>query len=661
MPLSDNLPVIDDRTYAEVVEEIRTRIPRYTSEWTDLNDSDPGMTLAQLFAWLTEMQIFRMNQVPKLNYLKFLELVGIELDVANAATARVTFPVDSAYSRATTIVPARTQIAAEEVENGPVLFELDQALIAIRASLIAVQSFDGFVYRDLTDRNTGDATFLPFGSSIGDDAALYLGFSESLPATTFKLTFWSQKTQAGIPVLKCSESEAFQTSRIAWEIWDGREWLELTILKDETSKLTRTGDVVMQGPEEGLAQSSIAGRIEDPLFWLRARVTRNAFQKPPALLAVRTNTGLVTQAETLEFESLGGSNGETNQTFRLADSPVLPGSLQLEVDEGQEGYQVWTEVDDFAGSGPDDRHYVLNRATGEVRFGNGRKGRIPVGNPRSARNVRARIYQVGGGANGNAAAGLISALQSRVDGIVEDAVGNLFAAAGGTEEETVDSAIERAPSTLKSQERAVTAEDFEALSLRAAAVSRARALPLFHPDYPGIEVPGVVTVIVVPDVDDPAPTPSEGTLNAVCAVLNERRLLTTEVHVSGPTYKTVSVDAEIIADDTADLAEVKEHALESLKLYFDPRHGGEESDPSLDNDDPARSGGGWPFGGDIYYSLLYRRLLAAGVKRIQSLTVTFDGEKAPPCQDVQVGTGLLLVSGEHSIDVQYDHEQADSL
>ncbi|MGI9394743.1 MAG: hypothetical protein ACR2OY_08855, partial [Boseongicola sp.] len=125
-------------------------------------------------------------------------------------------------------------------------------------------------------------------------------------------------------------------------------------------------------------------------------------------------------------------------------------------------------------------------------------------------------------------------------------------------------------------------------------------------------------------------------------------------------YKTVSVQADIIADDTADLAEVKEQALESLALYFDPRHGGEASDPTLALDDPTRSGGGWPFGGDIYYSLLYRRLLAAGVKRIQSLTITLDGEEAAPCQDIPVGKGILLVSSDHSIDVQYDFAEADS-
>ena len=59
MPLTDYLPSIDDRQYDDIVTEIRTRIARYAPEWrpgdsawTDVNDNDPGITIAQVFAWL---------------------------------------------------------------------------------------------------------------------------------------------------------------------------------------------------------------------------------------------------------------------------------------------------------------------------------------------------------------------------------------------------------------------------------------------------------------------------------------------------------------------------------------------------------------------------------------------------------------------------------
>jgi len=116
MPLKDALPVLDDRRYDDIVAEIRTRIPRYTPEWrpqwNDLNDNDPGMILAQTFAWLSEMLLFRMDRVPELQYLKFLQLIGIELLPAQPAAAEITFAVADNVTAPTVQVPTRTQVSA---------------------------------------------------------------------------------------------------------------------------------------------------------------------------------------------------------------------------------------------------------------------------------------------------------------------------------------------------------------------------------------------------------------------------------------------------------------------------------------------------------------------------------------------------------------------
>src|SRR3954464_10524238 len=89
MPLPDIQ--LDDRRFEELVAEARRRIPVYTPEWTDHNESDPGITLMQLFAWLEEMILWRMNRVPRKNFLKFLELVGLELRPPAPAHAELTF------------------------------------------------------------------------------------------------------------------------------------------------------------------------------------------------------------------------------------------------------------------------------------------------------------------------------------------------------------------------------------------------------------------------------------------------------------------------------------------------------------------------------------------------------------------------------------------
>ncbi len=655
MPLDALLPTIDDRRYDDIVAEARTRIARYTPEWTpvwtDVNDNDPGITLVQLFAWMTEMLLYRMGRVPEMNYIKFLQLLGIELTPAQPARVEVTFPVEETAAAATVAVPPGTQLSAEGAAGEPpILFETERALIAFKARLDRVQVFDGFAYQDVTALNDEfGAGFSPFSRTAQAGSALLLGFTtaDPFPATTeLDLAFWTDpvggqalSTAAAVQLCGLPRTPVFAPAQLAWEYWDGRTWATLTLIKDGTNALTQTGHVLLKTPAAGLVQPLAVGALADSRFWLRARVRTATYERAPRLLGVRTNTTAATQAETIRDEVLGGSDGSPNQLFVLGSRPVLAGSLRLEVDEG-DGFRTWTEVDDFFASGPRDRHFALNRSSGEVRFGNGFKGDIPAGNVANAGgNVVARTYRAGGGAEGNVAARRLTTLVTPVDGIDGGAVTNLQAAAGGSSEETLDEAKQRAPQTLKNKCRAVTPEDFESLAQQTGVVARARALPLYHPDFPGVEVPGVVTLLVVPEGDAPNPIPSEGTLRTVCAYLNQRRLLTTELYVIGPTYRLVEVEVDLIAGDASDLGQVQQAVEEALLDFFHPLTGGEE-------------GRGWPFGGNIFYSRVYNRVFTVpGVERIERLLIRLDGEEAPECRDVAIPPGELLYSTGHTVNV----------
>jgi hypothetical protein len=74
--LGMKVPKLDDVTFAQLVEEAIKRIPQYTSEWTDFNLHDPGITIIELLAWLVEMQIFHLDQVTEKHYETFLKLLG---------------------------------------------------------------------------------------------------------------------------------------------------------------------------------------------------------------------------------------------------------------------------------------------------------------------------------------------------------------------------------------------------------------------------------------------------------------------------------------------------------------------------------------------------------------------------------------------------------
>jgi hypothetical protein len=83
------IPELDDKTFDDLLNEARTLIPIYNKEWTNHNPSDPGMTLLELFAWLTEMVIYRLNQVPDENYLQFLELIGVDTTGAGDLESKI--------------------------------------------------------------------------------------------------------------------------------------------------------------------------------------------------------------------------------------------------------------------------------------------------------------------------------------------------------------------------------------------------------------------------------------------------------------------------------------------------------------------------------------------------------------------------------------------
>src|SRR5690242_7803887 len=111
MPLEQEAPQLDTHTYDQLRRKLLERIPRYLPEWTDYNESDPGVTLIELFAWLSEQLFFEMSRVPERSYIKFLKLLGQELRAAVPATAYLTF--QSLPNVAGSSVPDGAQFGAQ--------------------------------------------------------------------------------------------------------------------------------------------------------------------------------------------------------------------------------------------------------------------------------------------------------------------------------------------------------------------------------------------------------------------------------------------------------------------------------------------------------------------------------------------------------------------
>ena len=113
MPLPT--PKLDDRNFQDLVNETKRLIPRYCPEWTDHNVSDPGVTLIELFAYMVDLLLYRVNRVPQRNYIKWLEMLGIELEAPKPARTDVTFYLTGPQNEEI-VIPAGTEVGTVRTE-----------------------------------------------------------------------------------------------------------------------------------------------------------------------------------------------------------------------------------------------------------------------------------------------------------------------------------------------------------------------------------------------------------------------------------------------------------------------------------------------------------------------------------------------------------------
>ena len=642
MPLES--PDLDDRTFEDIFEELKSLIPRYTPEWTDYNEHDPGITMLQLFSSLAEVMIYRLNRVPEKNYIEFLRLIGEELMPASPAKANLTFKLKlpAAESSTTTLtIPKGTQVTAKGDDGKDLIFETNEELNSFAALVKKIVVNDTTGHVDGTSLyQTQDAYFYAFGSDPKVGSILYIGFDMPIPAKeVVKLRIELFTKDLPSPGAHCilDERYLFPSVKTNWEYWNGSSYTNLNVLEDGTRSFTKSGDLQFISPDvmSSLLNSPVDTDDKD-IFWLRCRLTDGHYEIAPRIRSICTNTVSASNVVTIRDEILGGSDNLPDQSFKLFNYPVLAGTLILHVDEGH-GFETWTEVEGFDASGPNDNHYTLKRENGTINFGSGTRGKIPAG---GFNNIKASVYRYGGGAAGNVGADTISDLLSTITGV--DTVTNPAAATGGRDEETLKEIKQRAPRELRAMDRAVTPTDFETISLGTPGirVAKAKALELYHPDYPGSKIPGVVTVIVVPYSLEKRPYPSENFIKTVCYHLNKHRLLTTELYVMAPCYEEISVEASIVVDINHGPGNVKLDILNRLSTFLNPLKGGP-------------NGTGWEFGRTLYYSEVFEEILnIPGVARIETVVIKKNGVSLPECRDVEISENSLIYSGVHTVLIQ---------
>ncbi|MEQ1502468.1 MAG: baseplate J/gp47 family protein [Myxococcota bacterium] len=129
-------PNLDDRRYADIVREARALIPQYCPEWTNLSDADPGMTMVQLFAWMTEMTIYRLNRVPDKTYVHFLNFIGEERRDARPAAVPLTFSPSNPDAHPVTELPPYTRASTRQASGAEALHYLTTDALTVHDAVI---------------------------------------------------------------------------------------------------------------------------------------------------------------------------------------------------------------------------------------------------------------------------------------------------------------------------------------------------------------------------------------------------------------------------------------------------------------------------------------------------------------------------------------------
>ncbi|HBE16250.1 MAG TPA: putative baseplate assembly protein, partial [Cyanobacteria bacterium UBA11367] len=544
-------------------------------------------------------------------------------------------------------------------------------------SLSACQTYNDFKYQDRKTQATQNNPWQPFTLTEDIEPTLYLGFDKPFANQPISLYAQVESPEADeVSAINLSNTNLISL-KVVWEYYTNKGWQRLGV-QDETSTFAERGIIRFIGKSDFTAKTEFA----KSLYWLRIRwenYQNSSFWAQPKLKGFLSNTTWAIQATSIFNEIIGSSNGNPNQVFRTTKSPILLGQkleikepempsleeqtaiknlegetamtiLRNDIGEIEAVWILWHEVTDFYASTARDRHYIVDRLTGEIKFGDGQHGMIP---PQNRNNIRLSSYRTGGGALGNKLVRNVTQLKTTIPYI--DSVTNLENASGGADRESIERVKERGQKVIRHGNRAVTIQDIEDLGYEASPdIARIKAIPpicdplaeelWLEPKNPNLNLekhqqliqnPGLVKLFIVPRNPSPQPIPSLALIDRVENYIRDRASPTLNLWVGTPPWLEVSVTAEVVPTSLKVADAVRIAVIQRLETFLHPLTGGIK-------------GTGWEFGREPHESDFYALIEEIdGVDYVRSLSVQ------PPELPLNL-TNFLIYSGSHQINLFLD-------
>ena len=550
------VPQLDDLTYEQIVNRTVSKIPSMTNQWTDFNSHDPGITVLQTYAWLTDMLNYYMNATGDVHVQKYLKLLGIEPKPARAAESYVVLE--------NVIEPVRLS-KGTAFYAGIIPFELesDQTYSA-NGFCSYIQECDG-IGMDLTAFAGTDGEHIEvFAENFLEQSVAYFGFEKPL------------HDQDKIYVRVCEEEKRnpfgaeFKFSEILWEYHTKDGWKPL-LVEDGTCGFLKSGFITVHFDDE-------MERFQHPdcleqAFYIRAVLKENQYDCMPRIGYIYVNPMKVVQKSTvcqygkkLDHLRIGFTNGCANQEVVFDYPDVYHFSLMLFDDHDQmEKGEIWTMVDHIEEADYKDQVFSYDREKHCICFGDGIHGMVPV----QGQRIYVTGLEISEFDKGNVLAGEISGTDCQE--LVGVKIYNPVASTGGCSQEELPEMLKRMEETLFVQNRMASEEDYEkiVLSTPGLMLELAHVIPgfiygdLYRQDRSANEV----MVVVKPYSKKVSPKLSETYRKMIESYVEDYRLLNTKVTVVSPAYVGIEVYGKIVLNE--DSKEARKRVMERIRDLID--------------------------------------------------------------------------------------------
>lgn len=340
-------PNLDDRSFEQIRDEAIRLIPQYCPEWTNFNPSDPGITLIELFSWMTEMVLYRLNRVPEKVHLTLLDLIGVRLRPPQPAQTMLTFHLVEGFQGGTW-VPRGTQVATEPNEDGDsIVFETERDLYCVSSRLKRVFT----IHRDMVADNTNKLYEVPregfhaFAGTKEIDRFLYISdprLGTLAENGTVQLLF------------NCPQAKTEGlTALLEWEYWNGHRWRDLDTIEvppEEKAGGAHEKVVGFSGPLEDIAEGEVG---EESGFWIRGHLIELPASPEETIVGEITAAAQILDEGVLPDTALARVAGDayvpmdvTKTFYPFGEQPVTDSAFYLLSEEciGKEDARVLVDV-----------------------------------------------------------------------------------------------------------------------------------------------------------------------------------------------------------------------------------------------------------------------------------------------------------------------------